>query len=151
MSNENVYLALGCYGRTENGFVLCPSVENRILKIDHSLVDFDNIVKYLEAVKLFDRPMLDQNSIRHLVFNLQDKFDQKVKRLWKDQEFHLIERFMHMHKPCGLYCQLIVVNAEDDFKIENQEEKPIYIRGKKTNKEPEDISGNNIAIRSRYG
>jgi len=109
---ENAYLVLGCYGRTENNFVLCSSTQNRILKLDDSLVNINGVMDYFEALKLFDRPMLDQNAIRHLVYNLQDRFDQKFKRIWTDHEYHLLERFMQMHKPCGMYAQLILVQEE---------------------------------------
>jgi len=109
---ENAYLVLGCYGRTENGFVLCSSTQNRILKLDDGLVNVEGVTDYFEAVKLFDRPMLDQNAIRHLIYNLQDRFDQKFKRMWTDHEYHLLERFMQMHKPCGLYAQLIMVQED---------------------------------------
>lgn len=109
---ENAYLVLGCYGRTENGFVLCPSTQNRILKLDDSLVNSDGVITYLEAVRLFDRPMLDQNAIRNLIHTLQDRFDQKFKRLWTDHEYNLLERFVQMHKQCGLYIQLILVQEE---------------------------------------
>lgn len=117
---ESAYLVLGCHGRTENGFVLCPGVQNRVLKLDDSLVNFDGVTEYLDAVRLFDRPMLDQNAIRHLVYNLQDRFDQKLKRLWTDHEYHILERFIHMHHQCGLYAQLILVN-EDNPKPEVEE------------------------------
>jgi hypothetical protein len=110
--SENVYLILGCYGRTENEFVLCPSINNRILKIDDTLIHIDEIMDYFDSIKLFDRPLLDNNSINHLIYNLQDRFDQKIKRLWTDHQYNLIERFMHMHKPCGLYSQLILVEEE---------------------------------------
>lgn len=124
---ENAYLVLGCHGRTENGFVLCPSTQNRILKLDDALVNVDGITDYMDAVRLFDRPMLDQNAIRHLVYNLQDRFDQKFKRLWTDHEYNLLERFMHMHKPCGLYAQLIVVEEE---LLENPETEQVsFVRG----------------------
>jgi hypothetical protein len=109
---ENAYLILGCYGRTENGFILCSSTQNRILKLDDGLVNSQGVIDYFEAVKLFDRPMLDQNAIRHLIYNLQERFDQKFKRLWTDHEYHLLERFMQMHKPCGLYAQLVMVQEE---------------------------------------
>ena len=109
---ENAYLVLGCYGRTENGFVLCSSTQNRILELDDGLVNVEGVTDYFEAVKLFDRPMLDQNAIRHLIYNLQDRFDQKFKRMWTDHEYHLLERFMQMHKPCGLYAQLIMVQED---------------------------------------
>lgn len=125
MDNEKTYLVLGCYGRAENNFVLCSSVQNRILELNESLVNYNSIMDYLDIMKLFDRPLLDQNAIRHLVFNLQDRFDQKIKRLWTDHEFHLIERFMHMHKPCGIYAQLILIpssfeedeNSSEDYNI----------------------------------
>lgn len=117
MVDENVYLVLGCYGRTENGFVLCPSIQNRILKLDDSLVNISGVTDYLEAVKLFDRPMLDQNAIRHLIYNIQERFDQKFKRIWTDHEYHVLERFMQMHKPCGFYVQLIMTQEEP---VQNQ-------------------------------
>lgn len=125
---EDAYLVLGCYGRTENGFVLCPSVQNRILKLDDALVNIDGVINYLEAVKLFDRPMLDQNAIRHLVYYLQDRFDQKFKRLWTDHEYNVLERFLQMHKPCGLYSQLILVNSDMEAPKSPKEE-VTFIRG----------------------
>ena len=124
---ENAYLVLGCYGRSENGFVLCPSASNRVLKLDDSLVNVEGVTDYLDAVKLFDRPMLDQNAIRHLVYNLQDRFDQKFKRLWTDHEYHLLERFIQMHKPCGLYTQLILVPYTEDQEPEVEEMS--FVRG----------------------
>lgn len=124
---ENAYLTLGCYGRTENGFILCSSVQNRILKLDDTLVDADGVMGYLDAVRLFDRPMLDQNAIRHLIYNLQDKFDQKFKRLWTDHEYNLLERFIQMHKPCGLYAQLILVN--EPFELPKEAEQFSFIKG----------------------
>jgi hypothetical protein len=123
---ERAYLVLGCYGRTENGFILCPSVQNRIMKLDDSLVNIDGVTEYLDAVKLFDRPMLDQNSIRHLVYNLQDRFDNKFKRMWSDHEYHLLERFIHMHKPCGLYAQLILSYDEPE---PPQKDQSFFIKG----------------------
>jgi hypothetical protein len=121
LMEECAYLVLGCHGRTENGFILCPGVQNRILKLDDSLVNIDGVIDYLEAVRLFDRPMLDQNAVRHLIYNLQDRFDQKFKRLWTDHEYNLIERFIHMHKQCGTYAQLIIV-SEEDHQIKDNEQ-----------------------------
>ena len=115
---ENAYLVLGCFGRTDDGFVSCPSIENRILKLDDSLVYLDDMMDYFESVQLFDKPMLDWNAICHLVYNLQDRFDQKIKRLWTEKEYHLLERFMQMHRQCGLYTKLIVVPEEMDIPAE---------------------------------
>ena len=125
---ETAYLALGCYGRTENGFILCGGVQNRILRLDDTLTNFDGIINYLNAVKLFDRPMLDQNSIRHLIYHIQDKFDQKIKRLWTDHQFNLLERFMLMHKPCGTYAQLFLV--PDEFEKPEKKEDIVLIKAK---------------------
>ena len=124
-ADECAYLVLGCYGRTENGFVLCPSVQNRILQLDERLVNFDNIIEYLDIVNLFDRPLLDQNAVRHLIYNLQDRYDQKIKRLWNDHQYHLLERFMHMHKPCGFYAQVILVPSFEKNPPEEEEEEVI--------------------------
>jgi len=125
---ENAYLVLGCYGRKEDGFVLCPSTENRILQLQESLVYFNEIMDYLDAIGLFDRPMMDINAIRHLVYNLQDRYDQKVKRLWNERELNCLERFIQMHKPCGLYARIIVVPAEVDEGPE-PEEKSMSVKG----------------------
>jgi len=137
---ENAYLALGCYGRKEDGFTLCPSAENRILKLDESLVFFDEIMDYLDAIGMFDRPMMDINAIRHLVYNLQDRYDQKIRRLWTEREFNCIERFIQMHKPCGLYAQIIVVPAEADVPDEPEAES-LAVKGtpviEKTERKPE--------------
>lgn len=127
-----MYLTLGCYGRTENGFILCSSVNNNILKLDDTLVDIDGIFNYLEAVKLFDRPLLDQNAIRHLIYNLQNRFDQKIKRLWNDHEYNLLERFLNMHKPCGVYSQLILSPYE--FKNKDENEIVSFIKASSNNK-----------------
>lgn len=148
---ECAYLVLGCYGRTENDFVLCPSVDNRILKLDDSLVNIDGIMDYFDSVKLFDRPLLDQNAIRHLIFNIQDRFDQKIKRVWTDHQFNLIERFMHMHKPCGFYVQLLLSDVESDKYSKKDSEDAIFILG---TPQKSVVSSNSsiIGIRSRkYG
>lgn len=114
LHGETCYLVLGCFGREDDGFISCPSVENRILKLDDSLVYIDDVMDYLDSMSLFDRHMLDINAIRHLIYNLQDRFDQKVKRLWTEQEYHLLERFIHTHRPCGLYAKLILVPPEEE-------------------------------------
>jgi hypothetical protein len=83
---------------------------------------------YLDSVQLFDKVMLDWNAICHLIYNLQDRFDQKVKRLWTENEYHLLERFLHTHRQCGLYAKLIVVSSEQDVKEEQQDSK-VSVKG----------------------
>lgn len=103
---ESIYLVVGCHGRKEDEFTLCSSLENRILKLDESLLELDDIWSYLEGVRLLDRPLVDLNAVRNLVYRMQAKFDQRLSKLWSEKEFHCIERFMHMHKSCGLYMKL---------------------------------------------
>ena len=59
--------------------------------------------------------MLDINAIRHLIHNLQDRYDQKIKRLWTEKQYALYERFIISHKPCGLYTKLILVTDEQEI------------------------------------
>jgi hypothetical protein len=126
---EHAYLTLGCYGRKENGFVLCPSIENRILKLSESLVNFDKLMDYLDSIKLFDRPIINQNAIIHLVYHIQDKFNQKIKPIWTDHEYHLIERFIQMHKNCGIYSQIIL--TAEELVDKTQVDTPIFIKNSK--------------------
>ena len=125
---ENAYLVLGCFGREESGFVLCPSVENRILKLDDTLDGLEEMLAYFEGVSLFDKPMLNNNAIRHLIYNLQEKYDQKIRRLWTESQYNLLERFMLMHKSCGLYAKLVLV-SEDEELTKPSEPKPILVKG----------------------
>ncbi len=106
MQEDLIYLILGCHGRCEDGFTLCPGVNNKILLLHNDLERIDDIWKYLEGVGLLDRPVIDINAIRNIVYKMQDKFDQKFKKLWSEMEFNQIERFIHMHKNCGLIVRL---------------------------------------------
>ncbi len=114
MTDLSPYLILGCFGRTEDGFTLCSGTENRVLKLDSALVESEKIWAYLDGVQLLDKPMLNFNAIKHLIFNLQDKFDQKTKNLWTQTEFRRIERFLIMHKECGVFARLLVVEPVED-------------------------------------
>ena len=112
--SEELYLTLGCFGRRDDEFISCRGVENRILKIDDSLENYEEIMDYFEGVRLFDKPLFDQNAIRHFVHNMQDRFDQRLRRLWSEKYYNLIERFIISHKSCGTYVKLILVNSEFD-------------------------------------
>jgi len=135
VASEKLFLVLGCFGRQDSvnsadllTFVSCPSVENRILKIDESLDFYNEIMDYFESVRLFDRPMFDLNATRHLLHNMQDRYDQKFKRLWSEQQYNLFERFILGHKICGTYIKLIIVSSEYDKKPELPPEK-IIVKG----------------------
>jgi hypothetical protein len=103
---------------------------------------------YFDSVKLFDRPLLDNNSINHLIYNLQDKFDQKIKRLWTDHQYNLIERFIHMHKPCGLYSQLILVEKELIEKFSKEDIQISFVSGWNS-EEKKERKSNIASIRTR--
>lgn len=77
--------------------------------------------KYLESLRLFDKPLFDINAIRHMLFNMQDKYDQKIKRLWTEQQFQLYEKFMLTHKMCGIYVKLVVNSSKEELKPINDE------------------------------
>ena len=123
MHEDQLHLVIGCFGRQDSmdsagshTFISCPAVENRILKIDESLEYYDEMMNYMEVVRLFDRPMFDLNAIRHFLHNMQDRYDQKFKRLWSEKQYNLIERFILGHKICGTYVKLIIVNSEFEEK-----------------------------------
>lgn len=124
---EVLFISLGCFGRKDSNerglpeFISCPAVENRILKVDESLVYFSEIMDYLESLRLFDRPLFDINAIRHFVYNMQERYDQKVKRLWTEKQFQLYEKFIVSHKACGVYVKLVLIDTEQEIKPEVKE------------------------------
>ena len=139
---ENVYLLLGCYGRKEDTFTLCPSCKNRILTLDDSLLHVDEMWSYFEGVGLLDKPLIDINAVRNFAYKMQDRFDQSYRKLWSERDFHLIERFMHMHKACGLYVKLEVGGEEQH----NNEFELVKVEGAKT---PQNIAEPNVIHLSR--
>ncbi len=121
MQSEQLYLVLGCFGRRESDFIHCTSVSNRILNVKESLVYYDEIMDYFEAVRLFDKPMFDMNAVRRFVHNMQDRYDQKINRLWTEEEYQRYEKFIVGHKACGIYVHLVVSTEEME---DSHEESP---------------------------
>jgi hypothetical protein len=101
-----LYLVLGCFGREEGGFVSCTGVENSILTIKPTINNYNEIMNYLDSCQLFDKTLLEYNSVRHIILNLQDKFDQVVKKLWTEKQFRLYQKFIIDHRDCGVYLKL---------------------------------------------
>ena len=130
MKTEELYIILGCFGRRDDNFISCGGVENRILKIEESLFNYNDLMTYLDTCRLFDRPLFDINTIRNFVFYVRDKFDQPMKRLWSEKRFELYQKFIIDHRHCGLYLKLILVNSE--IIIPEDEPKGILIPGEKT-------------------
>ena len=110
MSAQELYLVLGCFGRTDDGFVSCAGVENRILRLHPSMEHCNDIMDYMDGCNLFDKMMLNTNAIRHFIFNIQDRFDQPTQKLWSAQRFQLYQKFVIDHKHCGLFLRLDFVD-----------------------------------------
>ncbi len=63
-------------------------------------------MEFLDNMQLYDRVMLDYNSVRHFVFNMQEKFTFPTKKLWSEKMFLLYQKFTISHKDCGIYIDL---------------------------------------------
>ena len=44
---------------------------------------------------------------------MQDKFEQKNRRLWTENEYKNIEKFIKMHIDCGLFVKLELIKKEE--------------------------------------
>ena len=148
--SEKIPLVLGCFGRRDHCFIICSCIENRILDINSSIEHYNEIMAYFDSCRLFDRPMFEMQAIRHLIFNMRERFDQLIsnKRLWSETEFTLYQKFLIDHRLCGLYVKLVLVDAEHE--LEEPEEKKIYIKSEKAfSKEPESSDGKLRLVRGR--
>jgi hypothetical protein len=123
--NESLYLILGCFGRIDDGFTSCNSIENRILLLDNELDCYNDIISYFESIRLFDKPLFDGNGVKNCIYQMQGRFDQKVRRLWTEKEFRLYENFILSHKNCGVFLQLKFLEKEIQV---HTFEKPILIK-----------------------
>lgn len=137
MANEEyLFVVLGCFGRRDDTFVSCGAVENRILLVNSSLEYYNEIMDYLENVRLFDRPMFDANAIRHFIYYIQEKFPQGYRPMWEVKQFRLFEKFIIDHKMCGTYIKLLVTDTLEDSNIE-LESKSVYIRSEEKTEKPQ--------------
>lgn len=127
-NNENLYLVLGCFGRCDDGFISCKGIENKILKISQDLEGYENMMDYFSSCRLFDRPTFELNAVRHLIFNLQDKYDQKLTRLWPEKNFNLYQKFIIDHRPCGVFAKLILESEQHHVIKKEPEEERILIK-----------------------
>ena len=106
MTAGELYIVLGCFGRTDDGFVSCSGIENIILTLCPSNSNYDEIMNYLDSLQLFDRQLMSYNAVRHFIHNMQDKFDLPTKRLWSEKMFLLYQKFVVDNKDCGVYVKL---------------------------------------------
>ena len=110
--SKKVYLVLGCFGKIDGSFVSCSKCESKILELSESLEQITEIVQYLKSLSLFQRSNKDYNGIRHILFNIKNKYYQGMKPIWDEKYFHLLEKFTIMHKDCGLYLKIIMIDND---------------------------------------
>lgn len=105
----DAFLILGCGGyQSKDGFLSCKSIENAIIDLskieDHK---YDRLIDFLDrTAKLFDKPTLDYNKIVNIL-----NFLYKVIEVIDEDMLINIQKFIRLHKECGLY--LIVLMKED--------------------------------------
>lgn len=145
-SGNELHIILGCFGRQDDGFISCAGVQNSILNVNPSLFKYNEIMDYLEICGLFDKPLFDYNSIRHLIFNLRDRYDQINKKIFSEKNFKLYEKFTVEHKNCGIYLKLSLIENYISNKIES---KGILIPGNPSLDTREIVNKNNALILRR--
>jgi hypothetical protein len=156
VSNDNRYkinVILGCFGRTEDGFVSCRGCENSILEVTPSIDHFNDMMDYFESCRLFDRPMFEMTPIRHFIFNMQDRFDQLSigRKLWSEKKFNLYQKFILDHRFCGLYIKLVLNKDlnQDQNEIEENKDIKIFISSEDDIKTPKKQKTNLTLVRGR--
>jgi hypothetical protein len=127
--DDKLYLILGCFGRTDDGFVSCSSCENRILLVHPQLCHYQQMMDYFDNCDMFDKTILDYNAIRNILQNMQGRFDQLNRPLWHEKELALYQKFLTNHQSCGLYLKLLIIPGLAPH-VEQIEEKPIKIIAK---------------------
>lgn len=101
-------LVLGCWGRSEEDFCTCNGVSNQILDLSIKSEQIRRVSDYLDDVlKLYDKPLY--NNIHTVLFNIQDKFSEKTRPIFKESVFRYMEDFCLMHAKCGLYLRLELI------------------------------------------
>jgi len=124
--SEKIYLVLGCFGRVDDNFVSCAGTCNKILLISEDLEHYDQIITYLDNIKMFDKPILDTNAVRNIIYKFQNDYLQNFRKIWSEKFFRLYENFLISHKACGIYLQLVL--DSDNEQIEIIEENPVMAR-----------------------
>jgi hypothetical protein len=147
---EDFHLILGCFGLTIDNFTCCCGIENIILKGNPSIHNYNEMVDYFDRLKLFNQPIFDLNAIRHIIFNIQDRFTLITKPIWSVKSFELYQKFVIDHKRCGLLLKtqipLIVENPKVKV-IEPVEQKVVFAAVNKVVKE--DLKKKQCLIRGR--
>jgi hypothetical protein len=108
-----VLLTLGCWGRIEEGFIICNGVTNQVLDITKNSERNVSIKDYLDShFRLFDRPLY--NNVHTAIWNIQDKFSIKGNPVFNNYLFRRIEEFCIIHRKCGLFLCLKAQEGESN-------------------------------------
>lgn len=120
MKIPSFHVVLGCFGRQDDGFISCGGIQNNILVIEPKMNNYVSIMDYLDNCQLFDKTILEYNSIRHFVLNMQDRYDQVVKKLWTEKQFRLYQKFTIDHRDCGLFLKLNLIEEPNENQPNSQ-------------------------------
>jgi hypothetical protein len=104
--NYDISVMLSCWGLVQDGFTLCGSVENEILKIGPQTPNYNEMMDYFDKVHLFEHPVFEWNAITHIIHNLQDRYNLVTKPLWLPKQHDRIQKFLLAHKNCGVSIRL---------------------------------------------
>lgn len=103
-----IMLALGCWGREDEGFCSCSGVKNYILDLSKHSERNKAIANYLDSnFRMFDKPLY--NNVHTAIWNVQDKFSEKGKPVFTESMFKRMEEFCLKHAKCGLYLRLELI------------------------------------------
>ena len=106
-----LFLILGCWGREENGFIICKGIENIIIDLTKKTTQNIQIVDFLDSKYfLFDRPLY--NNVHTALWNLQEKCSQKGHLVFSSELFKYMEEFCIFHKKCGVFLRLKMEKEE---------------------------------------
>lgn len=112
MQNDVLHIHLGCFGRKDDDFIICPSIENKIYTLNSEFPYYSQIMDYLDNCRLFDLPLSDFNAIRNFMAMFRNKFEIPLKPMWVERKYLNYQKFIVDHRNCGLYLKLTLASGE---------------------------------------
>ena len=86
-------------------------MENSILDITKNNKRNIAIADYLDShFRLFDKPLY--NNVHTVVWNIQEKFSEKGKAVFKKDFFSRLEEFCILHTKCGTFLRLELIEED---------------------------------------
>lgn len=127
----DIVVVMGCFGLKNDDFISCNGIENIILEANTSLYKYNEIMDYFDVCRLFDKPLLEFNAIRHFIHNIHDRFDQVIKPIWLPKKFELYQKFVINHRHCGLYIKLATLEDKYEKSSNTPDNKLRLVYGRK--------------------